>query len=115
MTSWGDRWEMGASVLTPQTPGDRRKFDKKDAANLARLYRAGELTPIRIPTAAEERVREIVRCRETLQREILRSRHYLLKPLLRRGLIYHTSPHSTHRHPPYLPPQRPTPPPTQPH
>src|SRR5260370_30600608 len=95
MTSWGLACEMVASGLIPQKPGDRRKFDKKDAA---RLYRAGELTPIRIPTAAEERVREIMRCRETLQREILPSRHYLLKLLLRRGLIYDTAAHWTHRH-----------------
>jgi transposase len=106
MTSWGYACEIVASALIPQKPGDRRKFDKKDAANLARLYRAGELTPIRIPTAAEERVREIVRCRETLQREILRSRHYLLKLLLRRGLIYHSGAHWTQRHRAWLDDQR---------
>lgn len=98
MTSWGHNCEIVASTLIPTKPGERRKHDKKDAANLARLYRAGELTPIRIPTEAEERVREIVRCRETLQREILRSRHYLLKLLLRRGLIYHAGAHWTLRH-----------------
>lgn len=95
-----------ASALIPTKAGDRRKHDQKDAANLARLYRAGELTPIRIPTEAEERVREIVRCRETLQREILRSRHYLLKLLLRRGLIYHAGAHWTLRHRTWLEEQR---------
>ena len=106
MTSWGHVCEIVASALIPKKPGERRKFDKKDAANLARLYRAGELTPIRIPTEAEERVRELVRCRETLQREILRSRHYLLKLLLRRGLIYHAGAHWTHRHRAWLEDQR---------
>lgn len=43
-------------------------------------------------------MREIVRCRETVQREILRSRHYVLKLLLRRGLIYHAGVHWTLRH-----------------
>lgn len=66
VTGWGYSCEIVASALIPTKAGDRRKHDKKDAANLARLYRAGELTPIRIPTEAEERVREIVRCRETL-------------------------------------------------
>ena len=42
---------------------------------------------IRIPTEAEERVRDLVRCRETFQREILKSRHYLLKFLARRGYV----------------------------
>jgi len=43
---------------------------------------------VRIPSEAEERVRDLVRCRETFQREILKSRHYLLKFLARRGLVY---------------------------
>ena len=42
---------------------------------------------IRIPTESEERVRDLVRCRETFQREILKSRHYLLKFLARRGCV----------------------------
>jgi transposase len=98
MTTWGHHCDVVASALIPTKPGERRKHDKRDAANLARLYRAGELTPIRIPTEAEEQVRELVRCRETFQREILRSRHYLLKLLLRRGLIYHEGTHWTQRH-----------------
>ena len=55
---------------------------------MARLHRAGELTVIRIPTEAEERVRDLVRCRETFQRELLKSRHYVLKFLARRGCVY---------------------------
>jgi transposase len=66
----------------------QRKHDKRDASELARLYRAGELTPVRIPSEAEERVRDVGRCRETFQREILKSRHYLLKFLARRGLVF---------------------------
>jgi len=98
VTSWGHHCDIIASALIPTKPGERRKHDKRDAANLARLYRAGELTAIRIPSEAEERVREIVRCRETLQREILRSRHYLVKLLFRRGLIYRDGAHWTQRH-----------------
>ena len=98
ITSWGHHCDVIASALIPTKPGERRKHDKHDAAQLARLYRAGELTPIRIPSADEERVREIVRCRETLQREVLRSRHYLLKLLYRRGLVYHEGAHWTARH-----------------
>jgi transposase len=98
ITSWGHHCDIIASALIPTKPGERRKHDKRDAGNLARLYRAGELTAIRIPSEAEERVREIVRCRETLQREILRSRHYLVKLLFRRGLIYRDGAHWTQRH-----------------
>lgn len=74
--------------LIPKRPGAQRKHDKRDASDLARLHRAGELTAVRIPTEAEERVRDVVRCRETFQREILKSRHYILKFLARRGFVF---------------------------
>lgn len=85
---WGYACEVIAPSLIPKRSGVQRKHDKRDAADLARLYRAGELVPVRIPTAAEERVRDVVRCRETFQREILKSRHYLLKFLARRGFVF---------------------------
>ena len=79
---------MIAPSLIPTKPGVQRKHDTYDASQLARLFRAGELTAVHIPTEAEERVRDLVRCRSTLQREILKSRHYVLKFLARRGLVY---------------------------
>ncbi|MDQ8165734.1 MAG: IS110 family transposase [Gemmatimonadota bacterium] len=87
-TSWGIHCDVIAPSLIPTKPGHQRKHDAYDAAQLARLYRAGELTIIRIPSEAEERVRDVVRCRETFQREILKSRHYILKFLARRGFVY---------------------------
>ena len=57
ITSWGHGCDIVASALIPTKPGERRKHDKRDAANLARLYRAGELTPIRIPTEFPPRPR----------------------------------------------------------
>ncbi|MGH8509874.1 MAG: IS110 family transposase, partial [Gammaproteobacteria bacterium] len=88
MRDWGYHCDVIAPSLIPCKPGQQRKHDKYDAVQLARLYRAGELTTIRIPSEAEERVRDLVRCRETLQREVLKSRHYILKFLARRGLVY---------------------------
>ena len=79
-------------------PGERRKHDRKDAEDLARLYRAGELVTIRVPTEREERVRDLVRCRETFQREALKSRHYILKFLARRGLVYREGQNWTGKH-----------------
>ncbi len=69
------------------------------AADLARLYRVSELVAVRIPSEADERVRDVVRwsrspcdagqpARETFQREILKSRHYILKFLARRGFVF---------------------------
>ena len=88
MQGWGYHCDVIAPSLIPTKPGVQRKHDRYDAAHLARLYRAGELTTIRIPSEAEERVRDVVRCRETLQREVVKSRHYILKFLARRGFIY---------------------------
>src|SRR5215217_5870251 len=88
LTAWGYACDVIAPSLIPRRPGVQRKHDKYDASELARLYRAGELTAVRIPSEAEERVRDVVRCRETFQREVHKSRHYLLKFLARRGFVY---------------------------
>ena len=88
LEEWGYACEVIAPSLIPKRPGVQRKHDKRDSADLARLYRAGELTTVRIPSETDERVRDVVRCRETFQREILKSRHYILKFLARRGFVF---------------------------
>lgn len=98
MTDWGYGCEVVAPSLTPLRPGERRKHDRRDATQLARLYRAGELVAIRIPSAADERVRDLVRCRQCFQREILRSRHYVTKFLARRGFVYRKGQNWTRDH-----------------
>ena len=60
MLEWGYHCDVIAPSLIPKRPGVQRKHDKRDATELARLYRAGELTAVRIPTEAEERVRDVV-------------------------------------------------------
>ena len=42
--------EIIAPTLIPRRPGDRIKTDRRDARQLAVLYRAGALTAIHIPT-----------------------------------------------------------------
>jgi len=98
MRDWGHACEIAAASLIPTRPGERRKHDRRDAIHLAEQYRAGALVTIRIPTEAEERVRDLVRCRETFQREALKSRHYILKFLRRRGLVYREGRNWTHKH-----------------
>lgn len=88
MKEWGFECEVIAPSLIPKRPGVQRKHDKRDAADLAHFYRAGELTAVHIPSESEERVRDVVRCRETFQKEILKSRHYILKFLARRGFVF---------------------------
>jgi transposase len=77
-----------APALIPQRAGDRVKTDRRDATKLARLYRAGELTAIRVPTPAEEAVRDLVRAREDVRKDLIAARHRLSKFLLRQGRIY---------------------------
>ena len=88
LTAWGFPCEVIAPSLVPKLQGDRIKNDRRDAKRLARAYRSGDLTPVRIPTEAEERVRSLVRARFVLTREILASRHYILKLLQTRGCAY---------------------------
>ena len=74
--SLGIACEVIAPSLIPRRSGMRIKTDRSDARNLARLHRAGELTAIRIPTPAEEALRDLVRAREDLKsdRRIARQR-----------------------------------------
>jgi len=74
-----------APALIPRRPGDRIKTDRRDAGQLAILYRAGALTPIHIPTEQEEAARDLLRCREDIRADLLRARHRLSKFLLRHG------------------------------
>jgi len=88
LSEWGHACVVIAPSMTPQRPGHQRKHDKRDAIELARLFRAGELVPIRIPSSTDERVRDLVRCRQTLQQNVLRARHYVSKFLARRGFVF---------------------------
>ncbi len=74
-----------APALIPRRPGDRVKTDRRDAGQLAVLYRAGALTTIHIPTEQEEAARDLLRCREDIRADLLRARHRLSKFLLRHG------------------------------
>ena len=74
-----------APALIPRRPGDRIKTDRRDATQLAILYRAGALTAIHIPTDHEEAARDLLRCREDIRADLLRARHRLSKFLLRHG------------------------------
>lgn len=80
--------EVCAPGHTERRPGDRVKTDKRDAIKLARLYAAGQLTFVRVPTEEHEQLRDLVRCREDLRQDLMRARHRLGKFLLRRERYY---------------------------
>ena len=74
-----------APALIPRRAGDRIKTDRRDAGQLAILYRAEALTAIHVPTEQEEAARDLLRCREDIRTDLLRARHRLSKFLLRHG------------------------------
>lgn len=85
LTALGVHCNVIAPSLIPTKAGDRVKTDRKDAAKLARCSRAGDLTPIFVPDAATEALRDLVRAREGAKQDHLRARHRLTKFLLRHG------------------------------
>lgn len=77
-----------APSLIPKKAGDRVKTNRRDAAMLARLHRAGELTAVWVPDAAHEAMRDLVRARATAARVLGKARQHLAGFLLRHGQIY---------------------------
>jgi len=65
------------SLIARSPAGRNRKNDAQDAEHLARLLRQGELVAVRVPGAADEAARDLVR-----------ARHRLSKLLLRHGFVY---------------------------
>ncbi len=106
LTALGVPCQVMAPALTPRKPGERIKTNRRDAAKLVRLFRAGELTPIRVPDEAQEAVRDLLRCREDVQEDLLRWRHRLVKFLARHGRVYREGRHWTQRHWTWLRSQR---------
>lgn len=85
LTALGVGCEVVAPTLVPVKAGDRVKTDRRDAEKLARSYRSDVLTPVWVPNAQHEALRDVVRAREAAKKDQLRARHRLGKFLLRQG------------------------------
>jgi len=85
LSELGVKCEVIAPTLVPVKAGDRVKTDRRDAEKLARCYRAGDLTPVWVPDAAHEALRDLVRARLAAKRDQLRARNRLGK--------FHPNPH----------------------
>lgn len=85
LTALGVACAVVAPTLVPVKAGDRVKTDRRDAEKLARSFRSGDLTPVWVPDAAHEALRDLVRAREAAKQDQLRARHRLSKFLLRHG------------------------------
>jgi transposase len=83
-------WEciIVAPSKVPRQPGDRVKTDRRDADQLARLFRAGELTGIYVPDPQDEAVRDLIRARYQVSKQQHRARQQLKMFLLRQNIRY---------------------------
>ena len=77
-----------APSKVPRKPGDRVRTDRRDADQLARLYRAGELEGIYVPEPHDEAVRDLVRARFQISQQQHRGRQQLKMFLLRHNIRY---------------------------
>lgn len=88
LRSQGIHCEVVSPSLVPKRASDRVKTDRRDADQLARLYRAGELTAIRVPDQEDEAVRDLIRARTSAMEDLRKARHRLKGFLLRLGFRY---------------------------
>jgi transposase len=80
---------IAPSRITRQAAEKRLKTDRRDALLLARESRAGNLTPIAVPDARDEAIRDLSRAREDAMAARMKMRHQLKAMLLRHGRVYH--------------------------
>src|SRR5271168_2393680 len=88
LSARGHECVVVAPSLIPKRPGDRVKTDRRDAASLARLHRAGELTAVWVPDTGHEAMRDLVRARLDAVHALRRARQQLSGFLLRHGCHY---------------------------
>jgi transposase len=75
-------WVVAPSQI-PKKAGDRVKTDRRDAVQLARLLRSGDLTPVYIPSVEDEAIRDLVRAREDALKDLKAAKVRLKAFLLR--------------------------------
>lgn len=88
LTSLGHCCYVVAPSLIPKKPGQKVKTDTRDALELARLLRGGDLDPIYVPEPDDEAIRDLSRSRETAMRDLNDARFQLKALLLRNHIHY---------------------------
>ena len=87
---------------TERKPNERIKTDKRDAKKIAKLFRNGDITEVRIPPALDEAVRDLCRARTDASDDLSRSKQRLNSFLLRNGYRYDQKTKWTDAHMRYL-------------
>ena len=82
-----DCWVVAPSLI-PKKPGDRVKTDRRDAVQLARLARSGDLTAVYVPKGEDEAIRDLTRAREDTISDLKDAKYRLQAFLLRHDIRY---------------------------
>jgi transposase len=82
-----DCWVVAPSLI-PKKAGDRVNTDRRDAVQLARLARSGDLTPVYVPTVEDEAIRDLTRAREDTRSDLKDTKFRLKAFLLRHDIRY---------------------------
>jgi transposase len=77
-----------APSLIPKKPGDRVKTDHRDAVQLARLARSGDLTAVYVPKLEDDAIRDLTRAREDALSDLKDTKFRLKAFLLRQDIRY---------------------------
>jgi transposase len=80
-------WVVAPSLI-PKRPGDKVKTNRRDAVQLARLMRSGDLTPVYVPEIEDEAIRDLSRAREDAIGDLKAAKHRLKAFLLRQDIRY---------------------------
>lgn len=83
---------VGCIIMAPTTMGvtntNRIKNDKKDAANIARCLAYRLYSPVHVPTAEDEEVKEYLRMRDDQKQALKKVKQQILAFVLRQGLKF---------------------------
>ena len=88
LTGQGFNCQVVAPSLIPKKPGDKVKTDRRDAVEIARLLRSGDLTRVHVPTVEDEAIRDLCRARDAARLTLKNAKLRLKAFLLRLGLHY---------------------------
>jgi len=102
LTGQGFTCQVVAPSLIPKKPGDQVKTDRRDAIDLARLLRSGDLTRVYVPTVEDEAMRDLCRARDAARLTMKNAKLRLKAFLLRLGRQYEGRADWTDAHRRYL-------------
>jgi transposase len=88
LTKKGFACAVVAPSLIPRKPGDRIKTDSRDAVQIARLMRSGDLSLVYVPAVEDEAIRDLSRARGDVVKDFKTARFRLKSFLLRHDIRY---------------------------